>query len=130
MLLWLSVISLFLTAAAARDRRFGRTEIGVHDRRVVDDVGGWSGGHDLTEIERDDAVGDTQEQRYVVLDHEQRRSGVLADPQQQRTECLGLALRDSRGGLVEQEHRRPVCEDAREIDDPAAARRELANELV
>ena len=65
-----------------------------------------------------------------MLDHEQRRAGALADAQQQRAERLGLALGDARRRLVEQQHRRAVREDAREVDDPAASGRELADELV
>ena len=71
-----------------------------------------------------------EQQRHVVLDHEQRRPGLLADAQQQRAERLGLALRDARRRLVEQQHRRAVREHAREVDDAPAARRELAHELV
>ena len=54
----------------------------------------------------------------------------LADAQQQRAERLGLALRDARRRLVEQQHRRSVREHAREVDDAPAAGRELADELV
>ncbi len=71
-----------------------------------------------------------EEQRHVVLDDEQGRAGLFADAQQQRAERLGLALRDARRRLVEQQHRRVVREHAGEVDDAPAAGRELADELV
>ena len=64
-----------------------------------------------------------------MLDHDQRGPQALADPQQQRPERLGLALRDAAGGLVEEDHGRAVRDDAREVDDAARARRQLAEEL-
>ena len=40
-------------------------------------------------------------------------------------ECLGFSLRDPARRLVEEQHRRLVREDAREVDDPAGTGREL-----
>ena len=57
-------------------------------------------------------------------------AGVLADPEQQRAEGLGLLLGDAAGRLVEQEHLRVLGEDARQVDDAAAAGRQLAGELL
>ena len=42
-------------------------------------------------------------------------------------ERLDLALRDAARRFVEQDHRRAVGDDAREVDDPAAAGRQLAD---
>ena len=67
--------------------------------------------------------------RHVVLDHDQARARLVADAQQQRAERLGLALGDAARRLVEQDHRRPVREQAREVDDPPRAGRQLADEL-
>ena len=44
-------------------------------------------------------------------------------------ERLGLALGDAARGLVEQDHRRPVGDDAGEVDDAARAGGQLAEEL-
>ena len=71
-----------------------------------------------------------RQQRHVVLDDEHRAAGVLADPQQQRAERLGLLLGDAAGRLVEQQHLRVLGEDAGQVDDAAAAGRQLADELL
>ena len=48
---------------------------------------------------------------------------------EQRAEGLGLALGDARRRLVEQDDRWLVGEHARQVDDPAGAGGELADEL-
>ena len=50
-----------------------------------------------------------------MLDHEQRRVELGADPEQQRPERFGLALRDAGGGFVEAEHAGVEGEEAREL---------------
>ncbi len=65
-----------------------------------------------------------------MFDHQHRTTGVLADPQQQRSQRLGLLLGDAAGRLVEHQHLGILREDAREVDDPAAAGGQLARELL
>ena len=86
-------------------------------------------GDDPALIHRDEPVGHRRHQRHVVLDHEQRGAQTLADPQQHRAERLGLPLGDAARGLVEEDHRGPVGDDARQVDDAARAGRQLAEEL-
>ena len=65
-----------------------------------------------------------------MLDHEHRAAGVLAHPQEQRPEGLGLLLGDAARRLVEHQHLRLLGEDAREVDDAAGAGGQLAGELL
>ena len=85
---------------------------------------------DTSEVARDDPVGDGADQTHVVLDEQDAGAGDVADAQQQRTERLGLALRDARRWLVEQDHLGVDPDLAREVDDPAASGREVGDELV
>ena len=55
---------------------------------------------------------------------------LLAHPEQQRAERLGLLLGDAAGRLVEHEHLRVLGEDAGQVDDAPAAGGQLAGELL
>ena len=48
----------------------------------------------------------------------------------QRSERLGLLLRDAGGGLVEQDELRVECDQAAELDDAARARRQFDEQRV
>ena len=68
-------------------------------------------------------------ERDVVLDDDQAGAGVVADPAQERGERFGLALGDAAGRFVEEDHRGPMGEQARQVDDATGAGRELTDEL-
>ena len=55
----------------------------------------------LPGFEAVDAVADREDQRQVVLDDDEGRVELLLDPQDQRPERFGFALRDAGGRLVE-----------------------------
>ena len=60
----------------------------------------------------------------------QGAAGASRIAQQQRRQRFGLALRDARRRLVEQDDRRSLHQQAGEVDDAARAGRQLADELV
>ena len=70
------------------------------------------------------------DERHVVLDEQDARAGDVADAEEQRAERFGLALRDTRRRLVEQDHLRLDPDLAREVDDAAAPGGEVGHELV
>src|SRR5579862_3363265 len=74
--------------ATTGDRGFGGSEVRLHNSWIVHDVVGAAARHDLPQVESDQAVGDRQEERHIVLDHEQRRARLLADAEQERTQRL------------------------------------------
>src|SRR5690242_20651062 len=67
------------TRAAACDHGLGGPEIRRDDHRVAHDVVGRSDADDLAQIERDQTIGYREQQRDVVLDHEQGCAGLLTD---------------------------------------------------
>ena len=87
-------------------------------------------GDDPPGLEAVDAVADRQDQREVVLDDDERGVELLLDPQDQRAERLGLALRDAGGGLVEADDARRDREDRGQLDDAPRAGRELGDVAV
>src|SRR4051812_47789747 len=89
-----------------------------------------AGRDDPALVERDHAIGHRGDERHVVLDDEQRASRLVPDLAQQRPERLGLALRDAARRLVEDQHRGVVRDRHRDVDDPAGAGGQLADELV
>src|SRR5262249_42868478 len=85
---------LRLAETAARNGRVGGAEVRPDDRRIVPPLVRCALGDAFTEIQRDETVGDPEQQRYVVFDHEQRRPCGLTNAQQERPERLGFALCD------------------------------------
>ena len=81
----------------------------------------------LPDLEAVDAVADAHDERHVVLDHQHRRAELAADLHDQRTERLGLALRDAGGRLVEAEHARVEGEQPGQLDDAAGAGGEVGD---
>ena len=57
-------------------------------------------------------------------------SELVAEAQEERAEHLDLALGDAGGRLVEADQPRAAGDDARQLEDPARARRQLVDELV
>ncbi len=82
------------------------------------------------EFESDHAVTDRSQERHVVLDHENRATGVLADTKKQRPEGLCLLLGHAAGRLVEHQHAGFLGKDAREVDDSPRPGREFTGQLL
>ena len=119
----------FRCPARAHDRRLVAAEVALDDALVVTSWGVpmATTAPSSSATSRSEIAGD---QRHVVLDHDQRGAGLVADVEQHRAERLGLALGDARRRLVEQQHVGVVRQRAGEVDDAAGAGRQLADELV
>ena len=83
-----------------------------------------------TGLEAVDPAADRQDQREVVLDHDQRGVELLLHPQDQRTERLGLALGHAGGRLVEADDPWRDREHGGELDDAPGPGRELGDVAV
>jgi hypothetical protein len=76
------------------------------------------------------SVADLGEERQVVVDHEQGCAHVVAQSAHDRCERFDFALGDAGGGLVEQDHRRSVSHEARQVDDSPRTGREFADHMM
>ena len=65
-----------------------------------------------------------------MLDDKECRVELLTDAQQQWTERLCLALRDTGGRFVEEQHGRLQRDSCRDLDEPPGAGRQLGDECV
>ena len=64
-----------------------------------------------------------------MLDRARAGAELVADAREHRGQRLGLALGDAARRLVEQDHRRPVRDQAGQVDDAPRAGRQLVHEL-
>ena len=81
-------------------------------------------------VERDDAVGDALDDVHVVLDHEDRVAGLLAQPRDQLGDLVRLDRVHPGGGLVEQEHPRLRRGGAGDLEPAPVRVREAVRRLV
>ena len=88
------------------DGPFVGAEVAGDDLRIVAHGHRIALGDHAARLEAVDAVADAHDERHVVLDDQHRGAELAADLHDQRTERLGLALRDAGGRLVEAQHPR------------------------
>jgi len=96
-------------------------QVGRNDRRVCQHVVGWTAHEHGAEFHGDQPITESGEHRDVVFDDQHGCTRVVADPAEQRPECLGLALGDPGRRLVEQHEDRVLGQQAAEFDDPPGA---------
>ena len=118
------------TAAAAGDGSFVDAEVAGDHLRVVAHGHGIAFGDHATDLEAVHAIADAHDERHVVLDHQHRRTELPADLLDQRTECLGLALRDAGGRLVEAQHACVEGEEPGQLDDAAGPGGEVGDAVA
>ncbi len=85
---------------------------------------------DATVVHRDHAVGHRQAALEPVLGQQDRRLPLLVEPPQQPDQLVAGNRVELRGGLVEQNHRRPARKRGAERDALLLASRELVHGAV
>ena len=104
-------------------------EIRLEDGGVLLDLRGGSGGDDASVVQHGDPVRDAHHEVHVVADQEDR-GARRAEPRDEVGEAGDLLLRESRGRLVEQEHRGPPGERPRDLDQALVTERQVPRERV
>src|SRR5919198_3196935 len=99
------------------------TEVGLDHPPIARHVVGLSIGDDLAQVERHDALSDRGQHLHVVLDHQERESGLVQLTDQPH-ELGDGALIHSPGHLVEHEQPRTRRERARQLQTLALSGRE------
>ena len=107
-----------------------RTKVRRQRLRISADHLGRATRHHATELHHDHVRAELEDQRDIVFHQDDRGVGHLVDPSQQRDERLGLALRDARRRLVEQEKPRAGQDDGGEVHHPPRPGRQLGRAMV
>src|SRR5574341_2173237 len=92
------------------------SQVGFDDARVVLHLLRRALGNLAAEVEDGDAVGDTHDERHVVLHQEHGDLEVSADVADERGEALELVVTESAGGLVEHQQAGAAGEGSGEFD--------------
>ena len=107
-----------------------RAEIAGDHPGVVAHRGRVALGNDRPGLQAVHPVADAHDERHVVLNEEDRRVELPLHGDDERTEGLGLALRQPRRGLVEAEDLGVERQQAGQLDHPPGSGREVGDVVV
>src|SRR5216684_1242686 len=122
-----TTVVLSYPAASPRTSSIGRlrslADVGFNDARVLLDYAWRAACQNATGVEDDDLVGNTHDERHIVLDHHDRDAAV-SDGTQNRREFGRLLVVESRCRLVEEQQTGSCHERAYHLEQLLCAHRQ------